>query len=322
MADDIAVRLEGGLGDHLLGMRLLHFIRLRYPQHKIIVYSDCGGFRTQLQISAMSPYVDEVIPVFTQREKVTEGNLGSLENIRTEDLEKIQRAHIFIDGWPGPVFEPPEKTLNPGSLYIPHSRELRVPYHVILASRPKLEIPSSYRNKANDILGSSPGRKFVAINFEKYAPDGLRRNFGRLKKLLLDILESAPSTYILNIFSRNVDFPHWPELGCIERCRQSVALADAHEEMCGWHERILPIMNEDIQTVAPLLERCHYFIGVDNGIKHLAWALDIPRTVLLPFEPPREFILRWLPDYDRAVVINKETVPFCLAPGSEHVYQA
>ena len=54
MRKQAAVRLEGGLGDHILGMRLLQFVRRRYPGHLMVVYCDCGGYRSQLEAGAKS----------------------------------------------------------------------------------------------------------------------------------------------------------------------------------------------------------------------------------------------------------------------------
>ena len=59
-----------------------------------------------------------------------------------------------------------------------------------------------------------------------------------------------------------------------------------------------------ISLVAGLLAKCRYFIGVDNGIKHLAWALNVPHTVFLPHPPGARFILRWMPDFDRSLLLG------------------
>jgi hypothetical protein len=48
----VAVRLEGGLGDHILGMRVLRFVRDRYPRHEIVALSDAHGLSATRSSSA------------------------------------------------------------------------------------------------------------------------------------------------------------------------------------------------------------------------------------------------------------------------------
>jgi ADP-heptose:LPS heptosyltransferase len=59
-----------------------------------------------------------------------------------------------------------------------------------------------------------------------------------------------------------------------------------------------------IEVIAALLSRCRYFVGGDNGIKHLAWALDIPRTFFVKERPPRLDVLRWMPDVHRLLTFD------------------
>jgi ADP-heptose:LPS heptosyltransferase len=56
--------------------------------------------------------------------------------------------------------------------------------------------------------------------------------------------------------------------------------------------------------VAALIKRCRYFVGLDNGIKHLAWALGVPLTCLYPIYPSTEHIVRWLPDIHRMLLFD------------------
>ena len=78
--------------------------------------------------------------------------------------------------------------------------------------------------------------------------------------------------------------------------------AQSHESLASLpalDSRIVPCADLPIEVVASLLTRCRYFVGGDNGIKHLAWALDIPRTFFIKAPPPRLDILRWMPDVHR-----------------------
>ena len=60
-----------------------------------------------------------------------------------------------------------------------------------------------------------------------------------------------------------------------------------------------------ISVVAALIKKCSYFIGVDNGIKHLAWALGITHTFFTPdVSKDYHYVLRWIPDYHRHLLFN------------------
>jgi hypothetical protein len=98
----IAVRLEGGLGDHILGLRVLRFLRRRYPRHEIIGYSDSGGYRPPLEAASMSPYFNRVLPV--ARLPVDDDNWGELSAVLPEWLAAMHSAEIFVDGWTSKMF--------------------------------------------------------------------------------------------------------------------------------------------------------------------------------------------------------------------------
>lgn len=308
MRKQAAVRLEGGLGDHILGMRLLQFVRRRYPEHLIVVYCDCGGYRSQLEAASMSPFADEIVPVFQDRSKVTAENLGSLDNLQPEYLAKMRQADAFIDAWPGPPFCSESREINPAFLYIPQSVQLGVPYFHILASRPRLKIPRSSEVEAAHWINFSLPGKYIAINFEKLGAEGLRRQFYWLRPFLLRLLEDSSLT-LINIFSRRMDFPHYPEDLQLMRRKEAASACEAVSEICTWHSRIIPLVDDverplSVQTLAAILAKCHYFLGVDNGLKHLAWALRVPRTPFFPCPPNSYFISRWMPDYHRVVFLD------------------
>jgi ADP-heptose:LPS heptosyltransferase len=285
MANTVAVRLEGGLGDHILGMRVLPFIKRRYPEYKISVYSDCGGNTAQLQVAAMSPYVTDIIPVFQDRERVNVHNMGELNNIEKRYLTLMTNADIFIDAW--------NKLL-----FIDASKLLDVPFYKILAARTRLKVCEDAKNRAIEILPNSPRSRYIAINLGSFQASAWRNNLSTIHEFFRQLLED-PDLYILNIYSRKFDFPHWPESERARRRAYIVELSEISAEMCEWSNRILPIVDEDIPTVAALLGKCSYFIGVDNGIKHLAWTLGVPLTFFYPSAPSLFHILRVIPDIHR-----------------------
>jgi len=320
---EVAIRLEGGLGDHILGMRFLYFIKRRYPRHKIVAYCDCGGFPSQLEAVSLSPFPDEIVPVLQDRTRVNFDTIGELDNLSASDLAKIRAADVFIDAWPGPEFMPGTTDINPGSLYIPQSAQLRVPFYRILASRPHLQVATDSREEARERIKFSNQHRYIAINFDKYDAESLRSNYHWLRPFLMELLED-PRVTILNLFSKCMDFPHLPEEMRCERREQALHTADALEEISSWHPRIVSLINDDrcplrIKVVAAVLLMCRYFVGVDNGLKHLAWALRVPRKYFFPFPPAAYRVLRWMPDYHNLVLVGSVNATWLIGRIRRHL---
>jgi len=292
----VAVRLEGGIGDHVLGLRLLPYIRRKFPEHEMIVYSDCGGHRAQLELLTLSPYASKIVPVFRIPDKTTIGNMCNLDNLQPADLAAMKAADIFLDAalW---------------TFFVPQSRILDVPFYEILASRPELIIPAEARTSACSITGYEHNQ-YVAINLGKYGPECLKQGIDQIAELIRILLRN-PQVVVLNVFTDAMDFPHWPEPERTKRREQAHAEAEVQRELCQRDKRVIPVANQPIATVAALLERCSYFIGVDNGIKHIAWALGVPHSVVIPrlpeFDTPQTilFFMRWVPDFHRVLILNR-----------------
>src|SRR6266545_5979330 len=172
----VAVRLEGGVGDHVLGMRILRFIHTRRPCHDIVVYSDCGGASTQLEIAAMSPYVSSVVPIYQSAAAKRQADMGKLENIRREDLETMFSADLFIDA-------------HGLTLFVPAAVLLNVPIYDILAHRPELSLPPHALAEADRLLASYDGAIFVGLNLMKYGGTVLRYYEPRITYLLRRLLD-------------------------------------------------------------------------------------------------------------------------------------
>jgi hypothetical protein len=286
-----AVRLEGGLGDHILGMRLLRFIHERYPEHTIIVYSDSAGCAAQLEIVSMSPLVSKAVPVFKEPMRVKLRTLGELNSLPTKCLEQMYSADVFFDG-------------EISSLFLEQARQLGVSHYDILASRPGLRIPAAAHERATELMSETDGNCFLAINLAKFGVDGLRRRLPLLRRFL-DLVLKYPGLAVLNIFAKRHDFPHWPEPERTRRREAGIAEAEVLEGLSNaYQSRILSVADEPVQVIAALLSRCRYFIGVDNGIKHLAWALRVPLTFISTWPPDPMFVLKYYPDYHRMVLLD------------------
>ncbi len=107
----INVRLEGGLGDHLLATRFIPAIREKYPNARIKAYCDTDGktFQKDALQSAYGFLYDEIVVIPSKKHKEfwvdcqfgTDNFYGALENVpddilkeMTEDCDKFYDLHI------------------------------------------------------------------------------------------------------------------------------------------------------------------------------------------------------------------------------------
>jgi hypothetical protein len=284
----VSVRLEGGLGDHILGMRVLPFIRERRPYHDIVVYSDSGGHPVQMQVAEMSPLVARVVPVYA--EPKGHNVVGRLENIRSQDLALMLATDLFIDAWGGDMF-------------ITAAAALQVPVFDIFAARPVFKVPNEDERCAARLLGDFAGASFVGMNLSKYGAGILKRHERSIVRLLHGILEH-PKVIVLNMFTSSYEFAHWPEPQRTLRRQYSIEEVSVVRSLSTISDRVVPCADLPLCTVAALLKRCSYFVGVDNGVKHLAWALDVPHTFFVPERPRVLGTLRWIPDVHRMLFLD------------------
>jgi hypothetical protein len=279
----VAVRLAGGIGDHLLGMRILPFIRERRPLDDIILYSDCAGQPAQLQLTALSPFVKRVIPL--RSSPPPNQPIGRLEYVLGPELARMMTADLYIDACG-------DDMLTQASVL------LQLPIFTILRSRPVLTIPDDVAAEAEAFLKHYPSSLCVGVCFAVDDPDILQQHKGRIVSLLRLLLGRA-DVLVLNFFATQGTFLHWPEPERTRRARGIRNVAAPLAGLSALSARILPCADLRIELVAALLARCGYFIGVDNGIKHLAWALDVPHTFFVTQRPTLSDTLRWMPDAHR-----------------------
>lgn len=290
MRATVAVRLEGGIGDHVLGLRLLPFVRQKHPDDHIIIYSDAAGGEPQLHIARMCPTAAAVVVLNRKREGLTLENMGDLEGLWPGDLEKLNSADYFYDA-------------SGGGFFLQASRTLGVPFYEILARRPELRIPDAAKADAEKRIGVNAEQVFVGLNLAKYGADWVKHGTRSVRSLVMRILED-PRVIVLNLYVERFDYAHWPQDLATARAARTAEEAKAIAAFSDCYERITPIANVSIQTVAAILKRCSYFIGFDNGIKHLAWALGIPSTTFMTELPEVPFALRWVPDYHRVLTFD------------------
>lgn len=292
MKNSIAVRFEGGMGDHILGMRLLPFIRQHYPKHKIIGYSDAAGSRPQIDILKMSPFLTEVICVHKKKNAIKSNGLpgwGCLVDVQNKYLKMMNSADVFFDAWGGTYF-------------LEQSKMLDVPIHEILNCRSELIIPATCRIKASKILEQHKDCIFVGLNVTRYGLKFLREN--KMVKEFIKQLLINTKVIILNFYASDYKFSYWPKTLRMEREKKEKEESSEIGKLWNIDSRVIPLVDYPIAEVAALLQKCKYFIGIDNGIKHLAWALGVPLTYFTPWVPPPIWTLRWFPDYHKHLLFN------------------
>jgi hypothetical protein len=188
------------------------------------------------------------------------------------------------------------------SMFIDAACTLDMPVYELLAQRPLLTVPPAAHAAAACILPND-GQLSIALNLSKYGVPVLQR----LYPLIARLVDSMPrSVRILSIHTSGYDFPHWPEPARTGRRRLAHAEAAYLSQLSFTNREVSHIVDTPLEVVAALLQRSAYFIGVDNGIKHLAWALDIPRSYFHHGPLDARHILRWMPDVNRML---RETDP-------------
>src|SRR4051812_207225 len=97
----IHIRMEGGLGDHLLAVRFLPAIKEKYPNSRIKIFTDTNGktFQAEALKAAYSHLFDEIEVIPSKKHKefwvncqFGEDNFyGALENIPDDIRERMTK---------------------------------------------------------------------------------------------------------------------------------------------------------------------------------------------------------------------------------------
>jgi hypothetical protein len=238
----------------------------------------------------MSPFVSQVVPVYQRGTPSGREDMGRLTNLRPADLQRMLAADLFVDA-------------GGEQLFTATAVQLDVALFEVLAHRPELVVPASSQDEAHRWLARYPEAIFAALNLTKYGAELLHRHEALITRIL-DALLSDPRVVVLNLFSTSYDFAHWPSPERERRRQLSLDESAWLARLAQRSARIVSCVDLPLPTVAALLTRCHYFVGVDNGIKHLAWALDVPHTFLHPCKPDVLQMVRWMPDLNRILLFD------------------
>jgi hypothetical protein len=183
-------------------------------------------------------------------------------------------------------------------LFTKAAADLRMPLFELLAVRPVLTLPAWATDEADRFLARFTASSFVGVCFAGSEPETLRSFQSRIVDAI-GLALGAPHAVALNFFTTGYAFPHRP---AADRARLEHDARESSPLLAGLSRldaRVVPCADLPIELVAALLRRCRYFVGSDNGIKHLAWVLDIPRTFFVTARPHRLDVMRWMPDVHR-----------------------
>lgn len=285
----IAIRLEGGLGDHILGMRLLAPVRARFPTSPLCVFSDAAGHEVPLAAVRLSPLVSSAAPVHQRVDAVVPLHaMGRLEYLTEESLRTLKSYPLFLDG-------------HGESMFVDAACLLDIPVYELLAERPRLSVPPDADAAANRLMPPEEAQPSLSLNLSKYGVQPLKRLYPLIARLV-DALPRAAR--IVSIHTSGYEYSHWPEPARTERRLRAQEEAAYLSELTFAGREVVHVRDAPLETVAALLSRSAYFIGVDNGIKHLAWALDVPRTYFHSGPLDARHILQWMPDVNRMLTEN------------------
>jgi ADP-heptose:LPS heptosyltransferase len=275
----IAVRMEGGLGDHLCANRFVAAILDKYPKADVTAYSDTEGqtFQREALVSLYPDFYKEVkvIPERKYKKMIIKSVLGTenfpplLSNIPDEYLSEMKSADKFYD------------------LHID-------------------SFPMEYKNYDFEWL-----RYFHF--FPKPTVD-LKSPVS--EDSIVFHLDSAASSDINDLSSKHCENLVAP---LAKHARCLLIAKDPSSEFYSWtrdHAGV-ELISGTIKSIADYVSGAKLFVGIDSGFKFLAHALDVPalvlsRSSLQPNSCINSFHVRWLmwpnicyPLYTQPCVIHR-----------------
>jgi len=270
---NISVRLEGGLGDHLLANRFVPAILDKYPSAKITAYSDTEGNTFQKEgILCAYHYLYEDIKVIQNKKhkefwvdcQFGEDNYyGALENVPDEIVKEMKSYDKFYD-------------LHIDSLkWMQHDYDwLRYFYFF-----PKPKISETYEENLPD--------EFITLHLVSETSVGHRledwyvtRLVGELSKTLPCVIISTPET---NHF--------------YEKC-----LSDN-----------VKLINTTVSKAFDIITKSKLMVSTDSGFRCLAYGANVPTlTFSSHSDKPHQSIpshqIRWLPFPHHSFPLNFDAV--------------
>lgn len=257
----ISVRMEGGLGDHLLANRFIPAIFEKYPKSEIKAWTDtCGKtFQKEVLENFYGHYFQSINVV--PRKKYSEfwvncqfgkdNYYGALENVPDEILQEMKDADIFYD-------------LHVDSLKFT-TFDFDWFRYFYFFPRPKL---------APDFSGQGLPTDYVAFHLQSATSKGHMLEPWYCERLVKSVAEHVPCVLILLPEQK----PFFSSLA---------------------GSRNVFFFESDICTVCEVIGRSRAFVSVDSGFRYFAYGAGVPTVTfskhcVSPGQVLKSHELRWL----------------------------
>jgi ADP-heptose:LPS heptosyltransferase len=257
---NISVRLEGGLGDHLLANRLVHAIKDKYPKSKIYAFSDTEGNPKSIELlKSLYPSIyDEIFVVPNRINKNFKLNTrfgeeeypAHIENLPKDVVDKMMSYDRFYD------------------LHIDSLKWLNYDFdwlrYFYFFPKPEIDIVNNNTNQPY-VLAHLYSRPNSPYNLEHWYVINLIKKISEFTKVIIITSNEHISYYEDLILDKNITF---------ETTQNTL----------------------DIFSIA---SNCSAFIGIDSGIRYIPYHFSKPSFVFSKYcknygNVAYSHLLRWL----------------------------
>jgi len=258
---NIGIRLEGGLGDHLLGNRFLHAIKDKYPNSNLYIYSDTENNSNSLNIlRSLYPSIykydtSEVIKFRKDKNYKIHTKFGEetypadISNLPDEITEKIKTYDRFYD------------------LHIDGLKWLNYDFdwfrYYYFFPKPEININKKYNEKY--IMAHFYSRPDSPYNLDQTYIIDLLTELSKYIKIVVLTLEEHKD-YYKNLFNN-----------------QNIIIDTA----------------SNLLEVFQIASGCELFIGIDSGIRYIPYHFSKPTFVFSKYcskygSVAPSHLIRWL----------------------------
>lgn len=255
----IAIRLEGGLGDHLLGNRFVHAIKEKYPTNLLHFFSDTEGNSNSINVlQNLFPSIYKNITVLGKRKDLNykihsifgeEVYPAHINNLPKEFLQNIKSYDKFYD------------------LHIDGLKWLQSDFdwlrYYYFFPKPEINLVSPY--KGSYIMAHLYARPGSPYNLEQWYTISLLNKLSETNKIVIITTEEHKNFYSEIFNNKNI----------IIDCADNVI---------------------DIFKIA---SNCELFIGIDSGIRYIPYHFSKPVFVFSKYcqrygHVAYSHLIRWL----------------------------
>lgn len=271
---NICVRLEGGLGDHLLGNRFVPAILDKYPSAKITAYSDTEGntFQKEGVLSAYGHLYEDFRVIQNKKYKEfwvdcqfgEDNYYGALENVPDDIIDEIRSFDKFYD-------------LHIDSLkWMQHDYD----WFRYFYSFPKPNIPNRFEDSLPD--------EYIVLHLVSETSVGHRLEDWYINRLVKELENSLPCVIIST-----------------EKTNHFFEGVEASDNVT--------VINAPVSEVFDVISRAKLMISTDSGFRYLAYGAGVPTlTFSSSSNAPHQVIpshqIRWLPFPQHTFPLNFDAV--------------